>query len=455
MLHESFWSAFARDISTLSSSIGELYRGRAALKRYLASVACVDVKTLPYDQTVIAFIDEWRTSGGRTILVTASDQALAESIAQFLDIFDEVHGSNGMVNLKGEQKGEFLEERFGLEGFTYMGDAKADIPVWKRASKAITINASASLRQEAENACKEVEHLTTKQFSIRPYLKAARPHHWVKNVLIFIPAIAAQQIGGPTLMLSFLAFICFSCVASSVYLLNDLLDLGADRMHPHKMSRPFAAGSVPIAHGTLMASVLILLGFLLAFIISVDLLLILTTYFLLSMLYSLTLKRQVVIDIFILATLFTTRLIAGAVAVDILLSVWLISFSMFFFLSLAAIKRQAEMVAAAARGQLTANRRGYHIDDLPIIAMVGLGAGYMSVLVLMLYINSPNVASLYNFPNALWGVCAVILYWITRTVIIAHRGEMHYDPLVYAFKDRISQICFLAIVCLVGAAIIT
>lgn len=443
MLYESFWSAFGRDLRNLFPIALALSRGRASLKRYLVSASSVEVGTLPYDATVIDFIKTWRSSGGRTALVTASDQAFAEEIAHHLGIFDEVHGSDGQRNLKGEQKGYFLSERFGTKGFAYMGDATADLPVWKRASKAITVNASSSLRQEAERECDRVEHIETVKQSIMPYFKALRPHQWLKNSLVFLPMLAAQQLNAPTLLLSFLAFICFSLVASSVYVLNDLLDLAADRAHPRKKNRPFASGSIPIAHGTFMAAGLVSVGATIATTIGGPFLLVMVGYYLLSTAYSLHLKRRIVIDIFVLAGLYTARIVAGAVATGIPLSVWLLAFSVFFFLSLAAVKRQAELIDSAERGHLKASGRGYHVDDLPIITMVAIGAGYVSALVMTLYVNSPAVVELYAHPEALWGVCAVLLYWITRTVMVAHRGHMHDDPVVYAVKDRISQLCLL------------
>jgi 4-hydroxybenzoate polyprenyltransferase len=415
----------------------------------------VEVKTLPYDTQVIAFIESWRREGGRTALVTASDSDFAESIAQHLGIFDEVHGSDGTLNLKGENKGLFLEERFGLRGFAYMGDAAADLPVWKRAAKAVTVNVPAGLRREAERACDTVEHLVTEKQSVVPYIKALRPHQWLKNVLVFLPMLAAHQLDGPALLLSLLTFICFSIVASSVYVLNDFLDLAADRAHPRKKNRPFASGSIPIAHGTWMAAGLISLGAILAIIIGGDFLLVMVAYYLLTTAYSLHLKRRIVIDIFVLAGLYTARIVAGGVATGIPLSVWLLAFSVFFFLSLAAVKRQAELIDSAERGNLKASGRGYHVDDLPIIAMVAIGAGYVSVLVMTLYVNSPAVVELYANPEALWGVCAILLYWITRTVMVAHRGHMDDDPVIYAAKDRISQVCFLTILCFVVAGAIT
>lgn len=453
MLFESFWSAFGRDWRSPFLSIAALFGGRASLKRHLAVASAVEAATLPYDPKVISFVQKWRAAGGRTALVTASDLDFAQAIGDYLDIFDEVHGSDGNLNLKGERKAQFLEERFGSKGFTYMGDAKADIPVWKRAAKAITVNAPDTLRREAECVCDSVEHLVTHSKTVRPYFKAMRPHQWLKNSLVLLPMLAAHQFDNRTLLLSLLAFVCFSLFASSVYMLNDLLDLGADRAHPRKRLRPFASGDIPIAHGTLIAVGLLFVGVLLAIVIGPSFLLAMFSYYLLTTAYSLHLKRQIVVDICILAGLYTARIIAGGVATSITLSVWLLTFSVFFFLSLAAVKRQAELIDNAERGKLKASGRGYHVDDLPVISMIAIGAGYISVLVMMLYVNSPVVVELYTYPETLWGVCAVLLYWITRTVMVAHRGQMHDDPVVYAAKDRVSQMCLMIILgfVLVGA----
>lgn len=446
MLFESFWSAFSLDWKSPFRAAQALSKGKAVLKRQLAEVADVDVDTLPYDADVIAYIEAWRARGGHTALVTASDNAIAQKIGAHLDLFDEVHGSNGADNLKGARKASFLVEKYGDKAFAYMGDSEADLEVWARAKKAITVNLSDSLRARADQAAPEVEHLTTHSPSLKSYLKAIRPHQWMKNGLVFLPMLASHQIDGASFLSSLMAFISFSLVASSVYVLNDLLDLKADRAHPRKRLRPFAAGAIPIAAGTWMAAGLLGLGVLIAIFLGPVFFAVMVGYYALTTGYSLYLKRRIVIDICVLAGLYTIRIVAGSAATEVPLSVWLLAFSIFFFLSLAAVKRQAELVDNVKQGKLTASGRGYHVDDLPIISMISISAGYVAVLVMALYVNSPAVVELYARPEALWGVCALLLYWLTRTVMIAHRGQMHDDPVVYAVKDRKSQICFLAIV---------
>ncbi|MBY6118283.1 UbiA family prenyltransferase [Mameliella alba] len=443
MLYESFWTAFGRDWTVVLTAMRALTQGRAALKQRLAETARLETATLPFDREVLAYIRAWREKGGRSALVTASDQSLADAIAGHLGVFDEVHGSDGTRNLKGKAKAAFLADRFGAAQYVYMGDSSADLPVWEQAARAVTVNASQRLRSEAEAIAPEVEHLTTKPVTLRPYVKALRPHQWLKNILVFLPMLAGHQFDPATVFLAMSAFVAYSLVASSVYVVNDMTDLNADRAHPRKKRRPFASGAVPLSHGMIMAPALFLAGAAVSLAVSPVFLAVVCGYFVLTTAYSLNLKRKMVIDICTLAGLYSMRIVAGAVATGIPLSVWLLAFAIFFFLALAAVKRQAELVDSARRGTLHARGRGYNVGDLPIITMIAIAAGYVSVLVLVLYVDSPDVSDLYNAPYMLWGIGAVLLFWITRTIMIAHRGQMHDDPLVFAARDRVSQLCVL------------
>lgn len=455
MLLESFWSALGRDWRSPILSARALLRGRAALKRHLAGAATIAVETLPYDSGVIERVRQWRAAGGRTALVTATDEDLAGRIASHVGLFDEVHGSDGRRNLKGPAKAEFLAERFAQGGYAYVGDAAADLPVWERSQMAYTVNVPRRLRARADRLGVEVEHMVTGTRSLRPYLRAMRPHQWVKNALVFLPALAAHQLGAATLLPAVLAFVAFSLVASSVYVLNDLLDLAADREHPRKRNRPFASGAIPIAHGSWMAVGLLLAGGLASVALGAGFVLVMLTYYAATLAYSLHLKRQALIDIALLAGLYTTRIVAGGVATGIALSMWLLAFSIFLFFCLAAVKRQAELVDGAKSGKADASGRGYLVSDLPIVAAMAIGSGYVAVLVMALYVSSPAVAQLYSFVPALWGICCVLLYWVSRMVMITHRGQMHDDPIVFAFRDRASQACFLlvALLAALGAAL--
>jgi 4-hydroxybenzoate polyprenyltransferase len=272
-----------------------------------------------------------------------------------------------------------------------------------------------------------------------------RPHQWLKNLLVFAPMLAGHRLDAATLGQSLLAFVAFSLVASSTYVLNDLLDLAADRAHPRKRNRPLASGTIRVSHGTVLAPALGLLGAAVALAAGPGLLALLAAYFVVTTLYSFRLKRLVMIDICVLAVLYTTRILAGSIATGIPASVWLLAFSTFFFFSLAAIKRQAELVDGITSGTVRARGRGYHVDDLAIVDNLAVSAGMVSVLVLALYANSDPVRELYTTPEVLWGICPVLLFWNSRMTILTHRGQMHDDPLVFAARDRVSHLCLAAV----------
>ncbi|SPJ25497.1 UbiA family prenyltransferase [Palleronia abyssalis] len=285
-----------------------------------------------------------------------------------------------------------------------------------------------------------------------PHVRALRPHQWGKNLLVFLPVLGGHRFEADILWQATLALAAFCLVASGVYVVNDILDISADRAHPRKRTRPFAAGLIPVARGIWMAGGLFLAGGLLALLQGPGFFGMILAYMLLTTAYSIRLKKYAVIDIVVLAGLYTIRIVAGGVATDIPPSTWLLAFSLFFFLALAAVKRQAELVDITGRGVKNTAGRGYSDHDLPVISMISIAAGYVSVLVLALYIESAAVSGLYGRPELLWGGCAVLLYWITRTVLITHRGLMHDDPIVFAARDGASRICGLLIAACVLAA---
>lgn len=445
MLFETAWLALSRRWTNMLPMLGRLWQGRAALKRFLEQAAPVDVATLPYNDKVIAYVAEWRQQGGRTALVSASDQAIVTRIADHLGLFDEAIGSDGRENLKGEVKAARLRARYGEKGYAYIGDSKADLAVWRSAAEAITVGLPQRLAAKAEHSAETVLHLTPKEDRLRPLLRAMRPHQWLKNVLVFLPLMAAHQFNLVTIVQTLMALAAFSLIASSVYLLNDLLDLAADRVHPRKRLRPFASGRLPLAWGTLLAPGLLLVGFAIAFALGPAFAAVMGFYYAVTTVYSFLLKRRLVVDICALAGLYTLRIIAGGVATGIPLSVWLLAFSMFFFFALAAMKRQAELVAEGGDQNKTVAGRGYRPSDMPLVANMAVSSGYMSVLVMALYLNTEGVRGLYAYPEALWGICLVLLFWLSRMVMITHRGWMHDDPVVFAARDYISIVCLLLI----------
>lgn len=286
------------------------------------------------------------------------------------------------------------------------------------------------------------------------YFESLRPHQWLKNFLIFIPFLAAHQIDEATIKTAFIMFFSFSFMASSVYIFNDIIDLKADKLHPRKRNRVFASGRISLQNGKIFAIILALTSLLIASKINKTFLLILLFYFAISSLYSLIIKKIIILDICTLAILYTIRIISGGIVMEINLSVWLLAFSLFFFFSLASIKRQAELIDLTKRGKLKSLNRGYRTTDLPVISMSALGAGYISVLIMAFYVNSPEVIKLYSQPQALWGICIILLFWLTKISLITQRGEMYYDPIVFAVKDFISQICFILIIIFISIGIL-
>lgn len=455
LLYESFFAGLARQPLAVMAALMTLREGRAALKAALARLATLDPSILPYDETVLRAIHDARRQGQRTALVSAADQRLVEAVAAHLGCFDEAHGSDGVRNLKGENKAAFLVERFGERNFDYVGDAPVDLAIWSRARRVITVGIAPKLKRRVELVSPDALHIAPRTVGLRrwtAYVEALRPHQWLKNVLVFLPVLAAHAASGEAWAAAVAAFLAFSLTASSVYILNDLLDLAADRAHPRKRTRPFASGRVPIADGMVMAACLLALAVAVAALAApIAFLGILALYYVVTFAYSFVLKRRLVIDICTLAGLYTIRVVAGAAAADLPLSPWMLAFSGFLFLSLAAMKRQAELVDALRNRKERAVGRAYEVDDLPVVAMMAIASGYIAVLVLALYLNSPAVEVLYSSPPLLWGICPVLLFWVSRLSIYAHRGAMHDDPLVFAMRDRISIACGVLVFCVAAA----
>jgi 4-hydroxybenzoate polyprenyltransferase len=416
-----------------------LLRGKAHLKRQVASRVTLDPATLPYDERVL---DLLRASAGRhRVLCTASDEGLVRPLAEHLGCFDEVMASDGQRNLSGANKARALVQRFGERGFDYAGNGPVDLAVWAHARRALVVNAGPALATAAARRCEVEQHWPAQGGGLRAWLRALRLHQWLKNLLVFIPLLASHRfLESGALVASASGFLAFGLCASGVYLLNDLLDLPNDRLHPRKRQRPFAAGTLSLLHGALLAPLLALAGLGLAWWAEPRFAAVLAAYYLLTLGYSLQLKRVVMLDVIVLAALYTVRIIGGTVVIGAALSFWLLAFSMFIFLSLALLKRYTELSAMLAAGRTDAAGRGYTVDDLPLLQSLGASSGYLAVLVLALYINSPESITLYARPQVLWLLCPLMLYWVSRIWVVAHRGGMHDDPVVFAATDRNSQV---------------
>jgi 4-hydroxybenzoate polyprenyltransferase len=450
-MHEALLDLAARAPGTFIGVMLGLGQGRAAFKARLARATCVPGEGLPLNPEVIAEIMSARYAGRRIALVTASNRRQAEAVAVATGLFDEVHATDGDLNLKGAAKARFLQGRFGTKRYDYIGDSFADLPVWAGAREAITVAAGVRLRKAVEATNPTVRHLAPPKHRGLSMLRAIRPHQWSKNLLLFVPMLVAHE---PQPLLTVVSgFISFCLMASAVYVLNDLLDLQADRAHPRKRLRPFASGELPASLGLLMATAL-LSGALMAGLLtrSPAFLGIMLLYLAATFAYSLWLKRKLLLDVLSLAGLYTVRIIAGGAAAGIVLSPWLLGLSMFLFLSLAAVKRQAELMDQMTTGRGSAGR-AYTVEDLPILRGMALASAHAAVLVMALYISSDTVQAIYARPWLLWLVCPLLLYWTLRMVMTAHRGKMTDDPIVFAARDRTSLIVVaLTVIVAVAAA---
>ena len=428
-----------------------LGRGKANLKRQIAQRAQLDVGMLPYDPRVLAWLRE--SGQRRRILCTAADGQLAEAVAAHVGGFEAILASDGVRNLGGRHKADVLRERYGESGFDYAGNAAVDLHVWRHARRAIVVNAPRGLLSRVRAAC-EVERVIERNGGgLRSWLAALRLHQWSKNLLVSVPLLAAHQLFDPAAALnSAIAFFAFSLCASGAYVLNDLLDLDADRRHPRKRLRPFAAGSLPIAAGLLAAPLLTIAAFVVASLLPSRFLLVLLAYGATTLTYSLLLKRIAMLDVLTLAALYTIRIIGGAVAIPVPASSWLLAFAMFLFLGLALVKRYIELLRVAAEhGGGPVAGRGYHVAHLRPVWLCGLACGVLTLLVLAFYIDSTKSALLYREPHLLWLLLPLLAFWLARTWHLARRGHMHDDPLVFALTDKVSLgvlVVFAAVVVL-------
>jgi 4-hydroxybenzoate polyprenyltransferase/phosphoserine phosphatase len=430
-----------------------LLRGKAALKEEIFQRVELDPVTLPYNQELLAFLSQEHSHGREIVLATAANHRVAEAVAAHLGLFARVIASTESANLSGSRKAEAIASALGGRAFEYAGNSREDLQVWKLAARIIMVTPDTGVLARARALGKSMREFPARTGFLSAVMKAMRPHQWLKNTLVFVPVLTAHAWTQPgTLASSFLAFAAFSLCASSVYLLNDLFDLASDRVHPRKRNRPIAAGDLGPLSAVLMALLLLITSICVAALVSIQFLAILAVYFAATSLYSLTLKRQTILDVLVLAGLYTLRVVGGVVALKLDQSFWLLAFSMFIFFSLALVKRCAELVSARETGAATGHNRGYQLSDLPLLMNLGTSSGLLSVLVLALFINSEHVRTMYTNAYSLWLLCPLLLCWICRMWLKTSRHQMHDDPLVFAIKDRGSLLIATAMVAVAVAA---
>ena len=429
---------------------GLITAGRAGFKHLVAEAADLDVTLLPFNQDLLGYLRAQQAAGRTLVLATAADAGVAHAIARHLGLFDEVIASDGMQNLKGEAKARALVARFGEKGFAYAGDSPADLPVWQAARHAVIVNARPSLSARVRGAVDVEAEFGRHVSRLRGWLQAMRPHQWVKNILVFVPILTAHALGQVSAWTgAMLMMIAFSATASSIYIVNDLLDLAADRQHPRKRRRPFAAGTVPLQDGVVLSLLLLCAGLTMAALGGPGTLVVILVYATVSVAYSLSLKRKPLVDVFTLAALYTARLVGGGEATGHQLSLWLLGFSSFLFLSLALMKRVQELLLVGAG---RAARRGYMAADLTMLTMFGCASAFAASVVLALFVQSETVSETYRTPFLLWGIVPLVLFWQCRLWLSTGRGYMRDDPIVYAARDWVSWLVAAASVTLMVAA---
>src|ERR1035438_9791397 len=432
-----------------------LLSGRAFLKRQLAAHVELNLSRLPYRQEVIELLRKEKSNGRHIALTTAADSQIAEKVSIYLGLFDEVHGSDGLLNLKGTYKADFLAQHYSEAGFEYAGDSAADVAVWRKATAAYVVGTESRAAQAASVTELKLTILEPRLLffpSLRTWINALRGHHWAKNLLLFLPLALSHNLAFEPIMRTLAGFAIYGFCASGLYILNDLLDLHSDREHPWKKERPFAAGDISIPQGLLAALLFLSVALGLGFLLSIQFGLALVGYSTLTMVYSFYLKKIALLDVFVLSSFYSFRILAGALISATPLSQWFLAFSMFLFLSLAMAKRYSELLHASNLVQAGNSGRGYHTGDRELLLALGVGSSFSAVVILSLYVHSQEVRLLYSSPEFLTLLCPIVLYWLSRIWLLAHRGELKEDPVTLAIRDPVSYGVFVASAAVIAAS---
>ena len=429
-------------------------KGKAHFKARVASMVTLDVEHLPYNRPLLSYLRDEHASGRRLFLATGADRVLANHVAAHLGIFSEVLASDGTVNLTGNNKLARMEQRFAAERFDYIGNAIPDLPLLQGATEPMLANPDLRLR----SALKSHKITASRTFldrspRVKALAKALRVHQWAKNLLVFLPLLLAHTFLLVPALTALGAFFSFCMIASSTYILNDLLDLESDRIHLKKRKRAFAAGDLSVKAGIMISGLLAALSLLVASYLPTRFMVYLLLYLVTTLAYSLKLKRIVLVDVIILSGLYTVRMVAGSVATFTFISPWLAAFSIFFFLSLAMVKRFSELESLRARGASPTNARGYLLADIEQVRSFGTASAYASIVIFSLYINGHDVTALYHHPARMWLVTPFLILWVSRVWLLASRGELHEDPVVFALTDRMSLLLGLAVAIIAWSAL--
>jgi 4-hydroxybenzoate polyprenyltransferase len=454
-LHEQLLLLLRQSPLALFSVIWVLFHSIAAFRRAVAARVELRPDVLPYNQSFVTYLNKQASLGRRILLVTAADQSVAERVSQHLQIFEAAIGSDGITNLKSEAKVPAIQQYLNGDPFEYAGDSAADVPVWNASCGALLINSQARVRRTVNRLGVPV---TAEFRSMRPglwtILRCMRVYQWTKNILVFVPLLLAHKLLQAGLLVeAFTAFGALSLAASLVYVVNDLLDLESDRKHPHKRLRPLAAGVLSIRQGVLLAFFLTIAAALISTLLPPRAQLLIGLYVAVSTLYSTILKHMLFLDVMVLASLYALRILYGGASTQIPISPSTLAFSIFLFISLAICKRLTELRSTGAATDSPLPGRAYTQNDFQVMTSLGSASAYAAVLVLALYISSSDVFSLYRRPQLLWGLCPLLAYWLSRILVIANRGNMDSDPILFAFRDRASYAVAASVLLIIILAI--
>lgn len=449
LLWESLFALLAKNIFYIFVLPFWLLKGKAYLKTAIADRVTLETTHLPYRQDFLNFLQDQHKTGRKIILATASAQKFADAVADHLGIFDKVFATNTSCNLSSHRKAMRLCEHYGDKTFDYAGNSRDDLAVFAVARQAIIVAPDkAAARYQKKH---QTPIFAAPKRSAVVFLKMIRIHQWLKNTLVFVPVILAHELFNSAIfMASIAAFFAFSSAASAIYIINDLLDLPSDRQHAKKRNRPLASGAISIPYGLTLSASLLFISALLCLLLPLEFTAVLGIYVLTTFAYSLFIKRKMLVDVLCLAGLYSLRLLGGVAATGIEQSFWLMAFSMFFFMSLALVKRYVELANSTLMIKDKLAGRGYRPEDREIVGQSGVASAFTAALVLAFYINNDQILTRYEYPWMLWPLGPIVLYLNLRIWILAHRGEMDEDPVVFLATDWRSQLvisigalCFL------------
>jgi 4-hydroxybenzoate polyprenyltransferase/phosphoserine phosphatase len=440
LLVESAFALLGRHPAGITKLLTALSRGKASLKAHIAAMHGIDAAHLPFNVQVIELIREARSAGRPVYLASASNERYVSAVAAHLDLFEGWFASTAFENLSGAAKARRLVKAFGEGGFDYVGNDAADLAVWAAARQRIAVQPPLSVQRKLLALYPAAAVLRCKSSRVRNWVKLLRVHQWAKNVLVFVPLVTSHHFDLTSLGKAVASLFTFSLAASGIYLINDLVDVEADRKHRSKRLRPLAAGTIRLLDALAVAPILITAAVAAAFLLSPWFGVVLLGYLAVTTAYTFVLKRKLMVDVVTLATLYALRVGGGAAAIGVPVSEWLLAFAMFIFVALALIKRYTELVGLLDANLPDLTNRNYRKIDLDIVAALAAASGFNAVTVLTLYISSEAVHQHYAHPQVLWLVCPILMYWIGRVLLLAHRRAVDDDPILFAMRDKSSLV---------------